>query len=119
VGRRSRQRGRVDKLIAPTTDYPDAEGNVLTLRGSLSARTRRAYAETLGGSPLSQEDAWHRAGELLFEHLAVRWVIAGVPTEGQRDLLLRYRAATQDERRWVRDVLRRHVAENFPEVQAP
>jgi hypothetical protein len=126
VGRRSRQRGRVAKLTAPTTDYADAEGNVLTLRGSLSARTRREYAATLAGSPTNafgvgaaREDAWHRAAELLFERLAVRWVIADVPTEGQRELLLRYRAATHDERRWIRDVLRRHVAENFPDVQAP
>jgi hypothetical protein len=119
VGRRSRQRGRVGKLTAPTTDYADAEGNVLTLRGSLSARTRREYAVALAGSPLSQEDAWHRAAELLFERLAVRWIIAGVPTEGQRELLLRYRAATHDERRWIRDILRRHVGENFPDVKAP
>jgi len=119
VGRRGRQRGSLGKLTAPNTDYPDAEGNVLTLRGSLSARTRREYAATLAGSPLSQEDAWHRAAEMLFERLAVRWVIAGVPTEDQRELLLRYRAATQDERRWIRDVVRRHVTENFPDVQAP
>jgi hypothetical protein len=27
--------------------------------------------------------------------------------------------ATQDERRFVRDALREHVTENFPELQAP
>jgi hypothetical protein len=46
-------------------------------------------------------------------------VIADVATEGQRELLMRFRVATQDERRWVRDVLRAHVAEHFPELSAP
>jgi hypothetical protein len=42
-----------------------------------------------------------------------------VPTEGQRALLLRFRAATPGERGWVRDVLREHVAEHFPDLEAP
>ena len=71
------------------------------------------------GRRSSQEDAWQRAVELLFERLAVRWVVAGVPTEGQRELLVRFRVATQDERRVVRDVLREHLAEHFPELEAP
>lgn len=107
------------KLKAPDTDYTDTEGNVLTLRGALTAGTRREYAAVLGGNLLSQEDAWHRAGEFLFERLAVRWVVAGVPIERQRDLLARFRAASRDERDWVRGVLRTHCAENFPDVQAP
>jgi hypothetical protein len=118
VGRRSRQRDR-DKLAAPSTDYRDAEGNVLTLRGALSPATRREYAAVRAGSPLSQEDAWHRAVEFLFERLAVRWEIAGVPVERQRELLARFRVASQDERRWIRDVLREHLAEWFPEMEAP
>ena len=32
---------------------------------------------------------------------------------------MRFRVATQEERRWVRDVLREHVAAAFPELQAP
>jgi hypothetical protein len=49
----------------------------------------------------------------------VRWIIAGVETEGQKALLMRFRVATREERMWVRDVLREHVAEHFPDVQAP
>lgn len=104
---------------APGTDYVDPEGNVLTLRGSLTAGSRREYAQALAANPFSREDAWQRAQELLFERLAVRWVIAGVPTERPRELLARFRAASSDERAWVREVLRRHCAEHFPDVQAP
>ena len=95
---------------------------MLTLRGSLKPGSRRLYAQTLEGHErpaASREDAWQRAGELLFERLAVRWVIAEVPVSGQRDLLARLRIASSEERAWVRDVLRRHCAEHFPDVQAP
>jgi hypothetical protein len=119
MGRRSRARGRADRLVAPTSEYRSPQGDVLELRGALSAGTRRRYAETLHGNPLSREDAWQRAVELLFERLAVRWTISEVPTEGQRELLARLRVATPDERRWVRDVLREHVAEHFPDLEAP
>jgi hypothetical protein len=89
------------------------------LRGALTVATRREYADALGGNPLSREDAWQRATELLFERLAVSWTIAGAPIAGQRELLARYRAASQGERAWIRDVLREHCAENFPDITAP
>ena len=113
------RKARLPRLKAPESRYADAEGNVLSLRGSLTPASRREYAETLAGNPLSQEDAWQRATELLFEHLAVRWEIAGAPIVRQRELLARYRAASPEERRWVRDVLREHCAGHFPDVQAP
>lgn len=116
MGRRSR---REPRQSAPSTDYTDPEGNILTLRGSLTAGSRQEYARALAGSPLSIEDAWQRAMELLFERLAARWVIAGAPIERQRELLARLRAATPGERAWVRGVLREHCAENFPDVSAP
>jgi hypothetical protein len=116
VSKRSR---RAQKLKAPTSDYTDADGDTLTLRGALTAATRREYADALAGNTLSQEDAWQRAVELLFERLAVSWTIAGAPIERQRELLARYRAAGQAERAWIRDVLREHCAENFPDVKAP
>lgn len=119
MGRRSRQRDRAERLVAPTTDYADPEGNVLTLRGALSPATRRQYAEVVGGSPLSQEDAWQRAVEFLFERLAVRWTIHEVPIEKQKELLARYRFSSPDERRWIRDALREHLAEWFPDMRAP
>jgi hypothetical protein len=119
MGKRARARGRADRLIAPESEYRSPGGDVLVLRGSLTAGTRRRYAETLHGDVLSQEDAWQRATELLFEHLAVRWTISGVAAEGQRELLMRLRVASQDERRFVRDALRAHATEHFPDLQAP
>jgi hypothetical protein len=120
VGRRSR---RHEQLKAPSSDYTDAHGDVLTLRGSLTPGSRHEYAQALSGAtsrPSStQEDAWQRAGELLFERLAVRWVIAGEPIARQRELLARFRAASTEERAWVRQVLREHCAEHFPDVHAP
>ena len=115
MGKRSRNR---EKLEAPTTDYSDADGNVLTLRGSLSPATRAQYTETLRGG-LYQEDALARASELLFERLAVAWTIHGITTQKQKELLMRYRVATAQERTFVRDSLRAHLAENFPDLQAP
>jgi len=116
MGRRG---GRSERLKAPSADYVDAEGNVLTLRGSLSAGSRRSYAEALAGNPLSREDAWQRAVELLFERLALRWEIAGAPISRQRELLARFRVASAEERAWVREALSAHCAEHFPELQAP
>jgi hypothetical protein len=116
VGPRSRKRERVR---APASDYTDAEGNVLTLRGSLSAGSRAEYQRTLDSNPLSREDAWQRAVELLFERLAVSWTIAGLEITKQKELLGRYRMASGEERQFVRDTLREHVREHFPELQAP
>jgi hypothetical protein len=114
---------RPQRLKAPSSDYTDAEGNVLTLRGAMTPATRVKYAETLAGeharAASTREDTWQRAVELLFEHLAVRWTIAGAPVERQRELLERFRVASPEERAWVRESLREHCAENFPDVQAP
>jgi len=108
------------KIKAPTSEYTSPEGDVLELRGSMTPGTRREYADTRGGSPLSQEDAWHRAVEFLFERLAVSWAVAGTdPLTRQKDLLARFRMASQSERAWIRDVLREHLAENFPELPPP
>lgn len=117
MGKRNRRR-RGEQPSAPTTDYTDAEGNALTLRGALSPATRRRYAQTLQGG-LEREDAWQRATELLFEHLAAAWTIAGVRTDKPKQLLGRYRMASAAERTFVRDSLRAHLAENFPDMEAP
>jgi hypothetical protein len=129
VGKRGRRRAagkgsaHPEKLTAPTSEYTSADGATLTLRGALTVATRREYADALAGvesrASSTREDAWQRATELMFERLAVSWTIAGAPIEGQRELLARYRAASQDERAWIRGVLREHCAENFPDVAAP
>jgi hypothetical protein len=115
VGKRTRQR---QKLEPPSTDYTDADGNVLTLRGALTPATRAQYTEMLHGG-LHQDDALARAGEMLFERLAVAWTIHGITTHKQKELLMRYRVASAAERTFVRDSLRSHLAENFPELEAP
>jgi len=119
--RKPKQRPQRQK--APHSEYTDAEGNALTLRGAMTPATRLKYAETIAGEDAraasTQEDRWQRAVELLFERLAVRWEIAGAPISHQRELLERFRVASPAERAWVRETLREHCTENFPDVQAP
>ena len=91
---------------------------MLVLRGSLSPASRREYAAVLAGG-LSREDAWQRAVEFLFERLAISWSISGLEVARQQELLRRYRIASSRERQFVRDSLREHVGERFPELQAP
>lgn len=108
------------KLKAPPSEYRSPDGDVLVLRGSMTVGTQREYADALGGSPLSREDAWQRGVEFLFERLAVSWSVAGTePLTRQKELLARFRMASQAERRWIRDALREHLAEHFPDLDAP
>ena len=119
MGRRGRQR---EKLAAPTSVYRDADGNALVLRGVLTPATRREYAALQqGGTGPAQtrEDMWQRAVEFLFERLAVSWTVSGVETARQKELLMRFRVASQGERAWIRDVLREHLSEWFPELDTP
>jgi surface antigen len=124
MGRRSRQRARAGDapapLSAPASEYRSPAGDtVLELRGALTPATRREYAAVLHDQARSTEDTWQRAVEFLFERLAVRWEVDGVAWEGQRELLDRYRMASQTQRRFVRDALREHLTEHFPDVEAP
>ena len=111
---------RREKIRAPESEYRDEHGSVLALRGALTPATRAQYAEVAGGNILSQEDAWQRAVEFLFERLVVRWEIAGTePITRQKELLARFRFASVDERRWIRETLRTHLADHFPDMEAP
>jgi hypothetical protein len=111
---------RKERIRAPESEYRDEHGSVLVLRGALTPATRSQYATELHGNVLSQEDAWQRAVEFLFERLAVSWTIAGAePLTRQKELLGRFRFASADERRWIRGVLREHLAEHFPDMEAP
>ena len=116
MGKRSRRRNRGDTKSAPasTSDYTDAEGNVLTLRDELSSGTREKIRQLDSTPGASKEDLWQRREELLFERLAVRWEIAGLPLDSQKELLGRYRMADSATRAWVRETLERHVAERHP-----
>ncbi|HEV3376112.1 MAG TPA: hypothetical protein VG126_02420 [Thermoleophilaceae bacterium] len=121
MGSRSRRRARQGRQAqtAPvsTTDYRDEEGGVLTLRDELSAGTLRRLADLDARPTASAEDRWQRRVEFLFERLAVRWEIAGLPLEGQKELLGRYRMASSGERQQVRKALAEHLAERYPEIE--
>ena len=118
MGKRSRRRARDDSSpVASTTDYRDEEGSVLTLRDELSAGTLRKLGDLDARPAASAEDRSQRRAEFLFERLTVRWEIAGLPLEGQRELLGRYRMASSDERQQVRTTLAEHLASRHPELQ--
>jgi len=108
--------------LEPTAVHVDGE-RALTLRTVMSPGTRKEYAALLRGdrstAAAAREDVWQRAVEFLFERLAVRWTVSGVATEGQAALLARLRAATREERASVREALRAHIPEHFPELDAP
>ncbi len=118
MGKRSRRRERAADDAPPpaATDYRDAEGNVLTLRDELTPGTLRQLEQLESRPGASAEDIWQRRGELLFERLAVRWEIAGLPLDSQKELLGRYRMASPDERRWVRETLTEHLRTRHPDV---
>ncbi len=120
MGKRSRRRARGGETppgaSASTTDYRDAEGNVLTLRDQLSPGTLRKLNDLDAKPAASAEDRSQRRAEFLFERLAVRWEIAGLPLEGQKELLGRYRLASSDERQQVRKTLAEHLAQRHPDV---
>jgi hypothetical protein len=99
VGKRSRNRKTVE-----TSDYTDDEGNVLTLR-----HTTANAPEPHASAAASADDVWHRRNEIRFERYAVRWVIAGLPLERQRELLARYRMADRATQEWVQRTIDRHI----------
>jgi hypothetical protein len=112
----AKRRKRSPRQKAPTVDYPDAEGNTLTLRQGLSAGTIAKIGERPAGQATSLDDAWRRRSELLFERLAVRWEIAGLPLTDQSMLLGRYRMADPETQRWVRETIDRHLERHIPEL---
>lgn len=111
-----RKRKRPKQQKAATVDYTDPEGNVLTLRQSLSAGTIAKIGEAPTSHAASLEDAWRRRSELLFERLAVRWEIAGLPLDDQAMLLGRYRMADSQTRQWVRETIATHVERHIPDL---
>jgi hypothetical protein len=114
VAKRKKQRRPREKT--PTVDYTDPEGNVLTLRQTLSAGTIAKVGEPPAGEAASLEDAWRRRSEVLFERLAVSWEIAGLPLNEQKMLLGRYRMADAETQRWVRQTIAKHVERYLPEL---
>jgi hypothetical protein len=101
---------------APTVDYTDPEGNVLTLRETLSAGSIRKIAKARERGAATVDDDWRRRTEMLFERLAVRWEIAGLPIDEEKLLIGRYRMADSDTQAWVRRTLTEHAARHLPEL---
>ena len=89
---------------------------MLTLRDALSDGTLRQLEQLDARPAASAEDRWQRRAELLFERLAVSWEIAGLPLDSRKELLGRYRMASADERRWVRETLAEHLRTRHPGV---
>jgi hypothetical protein len=114
MAKRKKQRRPREKT--PTVDYVDPEGSVLTLRQALSPATIAKVGEPPAGEAASLEDAWRRRSEVLFERLAVRWEIAGLPLEDQKMLLGRYRMADAETQRWVRETIAQHLHRYLPEL---
>jgi hypothetical protein len=119
MGRRQRRRDRSASDREPpavATDYRDAEGNVLTLRAELSPGTVERFRALASRPGASHEDLEQRRVEFLFERLAVRWEIAGLPIDDQAELLGRYRMADSELRRWVRETVISHARRCAPEL---
>jgi hypothetical protein len=110
------RRKRREREAAETVDYADPEGNVLTLRQSLSQRTIRKLDKPHRKDASSAEDIWARRNEMLFEYLAVSWEVAGLPLDDQKMLIGRYRMASADEQRWVRETIAAHLERYLPEL---
>lgn len=114
MAKRRKQRRPREK--APTVDYTDPEGNILTLRQTLSTGTIAKLGEPPAGEAASLDDAWRRRSEALFERLAVRWEIVGLPLSDQKMLLGRYRMADAETQRWVRQTIDQHLERYIPEL---
>lgn len=102
----------------PTSSYTDPEGNELILRQSLSAGTVARIGEAPRSRAATADDAWRRRNEILFERLAVRWEIAGLPLTDQKMLLGRYRMADRVTQGWVDRTISEHVRRHLPELGA-
>ncbi len=113
----ARRKKRPPREKAPTVDYTDGDGNTLTLRQTLSPGTIAKLGEGPASAAASRDDAWRRRSELLFERLAVRWEIAGLPLTDQKMLLGRYRMADSATQEWVRRTIGDHVARHIPELE--
>ncbi len=119
MGKRDRRRRRAAGSASPaaaTSHYALGDDGSITLRDELSAGTLRELERLEARPAASADDRWQRRTELLFERLAVRWEVAGLPLEGQKELLGRYRMASSEERRAVRGALAEHLRERHPEV---
>jgi len=119
MGKRQRKRRREGGPGGPTpatTDYPAPAGGVLTLRDEMSEGTLNGLRQLESRPAATAEDRWQRRTEYLFERLAVRWELSGLPISDQAELLGRFRMASAEERLRVREALAEHLRTHYPEV---
>jgi hypothetical protein len=107
-------RKRREQEPVETVDYTDPEGNILTLRQSLSDRTVRKLNKPHRKDAASAEDVWARRNEMLFEYLVVSWEISGLPLDDQKMLLGRYRLADSETQEWVAGTIAEHLRRYLP-----
>ena len=112
----AKRRKKREREPAATVASTDADGGILHLRQELSAGTIRKIATTGANAAGSVDDAWRRRTEMLFEHLAVNWEVAGLPLTDQKMLLGRYRMADADTQSWVRQTITAHLEKHIPEL---
>lgn len=118
--KRAKRGDRPERLKAPAIDYgPGPDGLMIGLRAALPLPARARYHEELHDLRRSTDDSWQRAVEFLWEQLGTHWTLHDAPITKRKELLGRYRLASQEERRFVRDALRTHLAEYFPEMERP
>lgn len=120
MAKKRAKRDQLPKLKAPAVRYDGGpEGLAIELRAGLPLPARARYHAELHELRRSTDDSWQRALEFLWEQLAMSWELTGATITARKELLGRYRLASQDERRFVRDALRTHLAEYFPEMERP
>ena len=115
MAKRKPKRAR-EREKAATVDYVDARGQHAEPAPVAQPGTIRKIGEGPGSAATTQEDAWRRRSELLFERLAVSWEIAGLPLTDQKMLLGRYRMADPATQQWVRETIALHLERHIPEL---
>lgn len=94
----------------PPAEFTDADGNKLMLRAELNPGALDRVRDNRLKDAANAEDIWQRQTEMLFELLAVEWVIYDLPITKPKELIARYRMADADTRKWVREAIDEHVA---------
>jgi hypothetical protein len=120
VAKKRAKRDRPERLKAPSVPYDGGpNGLAVDLRAGLPLPARARYHEELHDLRRSTDDSWQRALEFLWEQLGTRWAVHDAEITARKELLGRYRLASQEERKFVREALRLHLAEYFPEMERP
>ena len=120
MGKRSRRRGQEAMPDAPEVAVHLARGR----RADAARRDDGRHAAGVRGAGRDRGgDAARTPGSAGSSSSSSASPCAGssrAPSRSlrQKELLGRYRFATADERRWIRDVLREHLAEWFPDLEA-